>query len=293
MPIPAAFRDTDQKVNPDFQPGYDNQGVISGLVNPTLDAEGKPVWSGNTNGYIHSATTFGQWYRNTPGVNALLSGKIVLWDNGAGGFVNRWKDATGEQWVSYGANPISWCDNSTCAAAGCAVTAPSVCLQPCTPWGNNNSACTATPSGYDGNPLFFPVDGLNDGLPLTSQGAASAPRTPATATRESRAALHTTFTSRPRFTTGSLSRRAPTRGSTFRATTTCGCSSTASSRSTSVVGIHPSGGGFTLDAAAGSTYGLTDGQVFEIRGVPCREKNRWFVVQADAHRLQSWCRVIA
>jgi fibro-slime domain-containing protein len=164
MVVPAAFRDTDQSVNPDFQPPYDNQVAITGLVNATLDAQGKPVASASataSHGYIHSATTFGEWYRNTPGVNALINGKITLWDNGAGGFVNRWKDATGDQWITY--SSIAWCDNTTCAATQCqtqvAAVAGTVCLSPCTAWTGNTQSCTATPVGYDGNPVFFPVDG--------------------------------------------------------------------------------------------------------------------------------------
>ena len=163
MVVPAAFRDTDQSVNPDFQPPTDNQTAITGLVNATLDSEDKPVASAAasvSNGYIHSAKTFGEWYRNTPGVNALINGKITLWDNGAGGFVNRWKDATGEQWITY--SNLTWCDNGTCTAAQCqsqvASTTNGVCMQPCAPWGNS-AACTGTPVYYDGNPVFFPVDG--------------------------------------------------------------------------------------------------------------------------------------
>jgi fibro-slime domain-containing protein len=50
---------------------------------------------------------------------------------------------------------------------GCEVACedPYVCYDPCTPWGNGNAnaCCAAVPSitstGYDGNPLFFPLDG--------------------------------------------------------------------------------------------------------------------------------------
>ena len=164
MVVPAAFRDTDQSVNPDFQPSNDLSMATTGLVNSTLDTQDKPVASAAAtvgNGYIHSATTFSEWYRNTPGVNALINGHITLWDNGAGGFVNRWKDATGQPWIGY--SSIAWCDNTSCAAAQCATqvaaTAGAVCLQPCVAWTGSTQACTATPTPYDGNPLFFPVDG--------------------------------------------------------------------------------------------------------------------------------------
>lgn len=165
MIVPAAFRDTDHSVNPDFEMtgAGNNQTAITGLVNPTLDAQDKPVASSTapSTGYMTSATTFSEWYRNTPGVNALINGHITLWDNGAGGFVNRWKDATGQQWVGY--SNVTWCDNTTCTATQCqnqvAATAGTVCLAPCVAWTGNTQACTATPVYYDGNPVFFPVDG--------------------------------------------------------------------------------------------------------------------------------------
>src|SRR6185369_11592568 len=77
---------------------------VQGLVQDLLDADGKPVQ--NTakatttaaGGFMHGQAAFAQWYRNDPPASKPIPSTIVLWDNGNGGFVNRW-GANGEQWT--------------------------------------------------------------------------------------------------------------------------------------------------------------------------------------------------
>ena len=268
MVVPAAFRDTDESVNPDFQPPTQNQTAILGLVQTKLDADDKPVASATAtvaNGYIHSATTFSEWYRNTPGVNALINGSITLWDNGAGGFVNEWKDATGQKWVSY-ANPL-WCDNASCTAATCltqlAATAGAVCLAPCTPYGAGNpAACTATPVYYDGNPVFFPVDGG----PFNQTNASLATIPPyygGTWQNEPGGVVHDfSFTSEVKYWftfTGSANAKLDFVGDddvwVF----------VNHQLAVDIGGWHPPiEGSVTLSSKVGATFGLVDGSVYEI-----------------------------
>lgn len=102
--------------HPDFI-GCSVLPVTTGLVEARLDTEGKPVLvgSGSTTACITSPTTFKEWYRKAAS-NVEVAGLVTLFDNGNGGFVNR-----------YGKNGEPWVD-----AAG---------------------------KAYDGNPLFFPLDG--------------------------------------------------------------------------------------------------------------------------------------
>jgi fibro-slime domain-containing protein len=129
--LPVTFRDFNGSMapggHPDFQPGYNSSGAIQGLVSSALDMEGKPVLSPSAsvdNGFMHGQSAFAQWYRDDPGVNANIPGEIVLWDDGQGGYVNRWGQ-NGEQWP-----------------------------------GDTNAPPGPQPpaAAYDGNPLFFPLD---------------------------------------------------------------------------------------------------------------------------------------
>jgi fibro-slime domain-containing protein len=147
--------------NPDFEPGYDNQPAITGLLMTALGSDGVPVLAAPTsgNGFIHSAASFNQWYHSAAPNNATFAGSIVLWDKsgtGAGPYVNRW-GANGEPWPAY--SNITWCANPGAGAscAMCTVGAGQVCMNPCTPWGNAD-LCVATLTNLDGNPVFFPID---------------------------------------------------------------------------------------------------------------------------------------
>ena len=74
---------------------------------------------------MHGQTGFAQWYRNGAPSGGASPGQIVLWDNGAGGFVNRW-GANGEQWqgkatyanIMYGGPVGMGCGMCTPSAAG-------------------------------------------------------------------------------------------------------------------------------------------------------------------------------
>jgi len=198
--VPAIFRDfkgaNETGGHPDFEQGGTNKLTITGLVKKDLDADGKPVYAGGTNNAkIKSVDSFAQWYR-TSSVNKELAGEIILWDNGKGGFVNRF-GANGEQFKGWPqtvmGNPVEetpgvikparvyQCQQqsvvdpmtmmTTNVPASC--TADPVCAAPaaneecedrCLGYGDvQNFPCLTTIQYFDGQPLFFPVDSLATG----------------------------------------------------------------------------------------------------------------------------------
>lgn len=191
--VPAIFRDfkgaSEAGGHPDFEQGGTNRLTITGLVNKDLDAMGKPVYAGGTNNAkIKSVDSFSQWYR-TSSINKELVGEIVLWDNGQGGFVNRF-GPNGEQFKGWPAtvngNPadetpgvirparVYQCQQqqdpttgmnipASCAADPvCAMPAANEeCEDRCRGYGDvQNFPCVTTIQYFDGQPLFFPVDSL-------------------------------------------------------------------------------------------------------------------------------------
>lgn len=59
---------------------FDNNGIalVTGAVQSTLGADGKPVFNGPSSSVFSNATNFDQWYRNTVGVNKTFSQDITL-----------------------------------------------------------------------------------------------------------------------------------------------------------------------------------------------------------------------
>lgn len=53
-------------------------GVVTGIVNSTLGADGNPVYSGTGGGATHGATAFNQWYNDVSGINLSGSHTITL-----------------------------------------------------------------------------------------------------------------------------------------------------------------------------------------------------------------------
>jgi fibro-slime domain-containing protein/RHS repeat-associated protein len=73
------FRDT----HPDFEKGI--SGLVTGLVQTQLGADGKPVFVGpNGRGAISSAASFNQWYNDDPSVNLKTTIPIELRETTAG-----------------------------------------------------------------------------------------------------------------------------------------------------------------------------------------------------------------
>jgi cysteine-rich repeat protein len=180
--LPAVFRDFNASTatggHPDFQPGYNSLGAIQGLVAPDLDDEGKPVLSAlagpsYSSGFMHGQSAFAEWYRDDPPSSGPIPGEIVLYDNGRGGFVNRW-GAHGEPWQGSPVGTYGTIEYGGLAGEGCTECATSdtrACYDPCTPWGYYDETCCAdipNDAGYDGNPLFFPID--------TAKGILTEPR---------------------------------------------------------------------------------------------------------------------
>lgn len=95
------------------------------------------------------------WYTDSSS-SVKVYGEITLYENGKGGFVNRF-GANGEKWVFY--------DNAEWAAATmaeCEALVPAVDCIPCT-W-DEAVGCTGDTVEMDGNPFFFPVDGIAGAL---------------------------------------------------------------------------------------------------------------------------------
>ena len=179
MLVPVVYRDFrfHSNTNPvDFELGVTGSyAPLQGMVNATLDANGKPVYSGiGPSAHVASAASFAEWYRDTSGVNHSTPTTMTLWNNGQGAYVNRY-GANGEQFlttetayycgnvgaeqVDAAGNPIpctSIYANGTddCSKKLAAGETMLTCIK-----GTNSYSATFIVSKVDGNPLFFPVDG--------------------------------------------------------------------------------------------------------------------------------------
>ena len=192
MLVPVVYRDFRYHKPSDFEAGVTGSTAAStGVAKPDLDADGKPVFTGLTGGPIHieSASTFGQWYRNTDGVNHATPSKLALWNNGSSAYVNRY-GPNGEQYnttenayycgnvgaeqADASGNPIPCtskfgstdCDKEVAAGK---TMLPGSCVQ-----SSGNWVAKFIVSVMDGNPTFFPVD--NDSFtPASERQAAKIP----------------------------------------------------------------------------------------------------------------------
>lgn len=108
--VSAIFRDFS-----DDQPNFGGNTCTKlqdGAIAARLDQDGKPALSTNTTAIAgaclttpgdtpaQDAANFARWYRDRPGdpTEVTKVGSLVLYDNGAGGYVNRY-GANGEQWT--------------------------------------------------------------------------------------------------------------------------------------------------------------------------------------------------
>jgi fibro-slime domain-containing protein len=113
--VPAIFRDFSDNdadfgwpVYPDTTCGIpEGDPIVPGIAQDRLDADGRPVFGkAPANACIQSAATFAQWFRDgkTAADPVRVIGDIVLFDNGKGGYVNRF-GPNGEQLIVTAAPP--------------------------------------------------------------------------------------------------------------------------------------------------------------------------------------------
>jgi fibro-slime domain-containing protein len=184
MLVPVIYRDFRFQHPTDFEAGVTgSENPTTGIVETSLDSDGKPVFTGLLTAHIASQTTFAEWYRTIPGVNDPTASKLALWDNGQGGYVNRY-GPNGEQWNV--TTPANWCgsvgqelQDATGKAIPCtfqyqkSATNPTGGETDCQKMEDLGytqlaGSCQANSGGtytaeyvvakVDGNPLFFPID---------------------------------------------------------------------------------------------------------------------------------------
>jgi fibro-slime domain-containing protein len=98
--VPVIYRDVTPATHPDFQPaalgtcvggaalciGGNPFNVRLGIPAVTLAGDREPAFNTSQN-IVIDATTFGQWYHDTPGVNQVILGKSIRLTNVAGAYV--------------------------------------------------------------------------------------------------------------------------------------------------------------------------------------------------------------
>jgi fibro-slime domain-containing protein len=286
MKVPAIFRDFRARpAHQDFEPQATGQEkALLGIAATELDADGKPVLAIATpaTGWIQSASSYAQWYRDVPGINSTSTGELVLWNKGDGSYVNRY-GKNGEQWkktkiihycgtvkdakVDEAGNPIpctsKWgetdCDKATGEILECYIE----------PSDNNTYKAIQLVELVDGNPLFFPVDG-DSFTPESERAEASLASPmytdngwPLESTISGEVTKHNFhFTSEVRY------------WFQFDASKTYTLDFTGDDDvwvfinkklAVDIGGIHtPVNGSVTLDPTTASTFGLEDGKVYEI-----------------------------
>jgi fibro-slime domain-containing protein len=287
MLVPAVYRDFRYRNPSDFEAGVTgSKAATIGLVKPDLDSEGKPVYTGVTGDAVHiaSADTFKKWYRNDSS-NHATSGKLTLWNNGKGAYVNRY-GANGEQWYNTetayycgnvgeeqadaDGNPIP-CTSKYASTTECDTKAATgLEMLKCYVDGNSYKALFIV-SVMDGTPTFFPVDGDNF-TPASERQAAKIPpyydvmaTWPKHVDENGEDILHNfSFTSEVKYWFKYESGKSYKLDFTGdddvwvfvnkKLATTC-----------DLGGIHtPVDGSVTIDGTTASTYGISPGNVYQI-----------------------------
>ena len=155
--ITVLYRDFDVS-HPDF--GVSCGDPTKGVVEDRLGADGKPLLADGKKVCIQSADSFHEWYTTNKN-NSGIPGELTLYDDGVGGFVNRF-GPNGEPWFgpkTYLSAVFGGPAGSRCSQ--CKVSGKVKCYDPCVPWNSKDVACCAeerAPLPYDGTPLFFPID---------------------------------------------------------------------------------------------------------------------------------------
>ena len=172
--VPVIYRDFNAQnaaadPHPDFGVTSNTDAIVLGMVEDTLSAEGKPVYTGLPFGTtaVQSAASFAEWYTDGPR-RATIPSTLNMFARADGAYVNR-HGANGEPWEgALETDPIRSCGPAGSACSTCTLTATEKCWDPCDQWGaNQNQSCATELTLFDGTPLFFPIDGHPAALPDT------------------------------------------------------------------------------------------------------------------------------
>ncbi|MBN2528596.1 MAG: DUF4215 domain-containing protein [Deltaproteobacteria bacterium] len=103
--VDAIYRDFSSK-DDDFDVDCEGEEATTGLVEDTIGDNWKPVLKkdGDKDTCIKSRDSFNKWYTTEP----TKVGKITLFPDGNGNFVNRWGE-DGEQWLYVAEERLSFC----------------------------------------------------------------------------------------------------------------------------------------------------------------------------------------
>lgn len=184
MIVPVVYKDFSNGGHPDFSQSQVSDCNVGspGLVGEELDENGKPQLNPNYSQAasaaanpiecddISSGDSFAGWYDHSATDGSVVTDTLTLWQNADGDFVNRWLE-DGTQWYKLvNTETEQWCaaDNTVSDCSACEdlgyYTEYFECLNPCTPWGASDQICAKWIGEgdsvlYDGNPVFFPLDG--------------------------------------------------------------------------------------------------------------------------------------
>jgi fibro-slime domain-containing protein len=276
--VPIVYRDFRYHNPAEFEPGTNGTPTpILGIAAANLDAQGKPVYTGNVAGsFIASVASFSEWYRDTPGVNHTTASKLALWNNGQGAYVNRY-GPSGEQWpltikayfcgsvggerLDANGAPIP-CTSKNQTADCDKDAAMGYTMISCTVESGNYTAMFQT-GVVDGTPLFFPVDG-DTFTPATERSSATYDVPYASGfTQEAGMPQHNfSFTSEVRYW---FKYDAQTRYTLDFLGDDDVWLFVNKRLAVDLGGIHaPVSGSVTFGAGAAADFGLQDGQVYEV-----------------------------